>query len=141
MSPTATMWFKTPETWVPTFSRGTGKNKTSLYFPFLNTQTALVLGGLASEIPLGQEERGKATGRSHNSRAQQIMRWGYIYLENHNASLRGVKKNKQTCNQKATGRATPAWVIKKAPCSRTYRFQRYNLCPLKPGSNHCPGIM
>lgn len=28
----------------------------------------------------GQEERGKATRRSHNSRAQQIMRWGYIYI-------------------------------------------------------------
>lgn len=60
MSPTATMWFKNPGELVVTFSRCTVRNRPSLYFPSLNTETALVLCEFAGEIPLGAGGKGKS---------------------------------------------------------------------------------
>lgn len=90
------MWFKTQESWVPTFSRGTVKNKTSLYFPFFHTETALVLSGFAGEIPLGAGGKGKSHTKISQLQSTANNAVGvYIYLENHNASLREKKQQQQ----------------------------------------------
>ena len=108
MSPTATMWFKTQESWVPTFSRGTVKNKTSLYFPFFHTETALVLGGFASEIPLGTGEKRKSHTKISQLQSTANKAVGvYIYLENHNANLREKQQQQHVIKRRLGAQHQP----------------------------------
>jgi hypothetical protein len=84
------MWFKTQGSQVLTFSGCTVKNRPSQYFPFLHTETALVLGGVASEIPLGAGGKGKSHTEISQlqSTANNAVGVIYIYLENHKARPR-----------------------------------------------------
>lgn len=137
MSPTATMWFKNPRELVVTFSRCTVRNRPSLYFPSLNTETALVLREFAGEIPLGAEGKGKSHMEISQLQSTANNAVGCTYIFRKPYCTLQEKKKKYS---KGDERALSAWVIKKAPCPKTCRFGRYNLCPSKLDSTPAPSI-